>query len=593
MAGFFTIADLRAIWLSACDPLYTQPFTDAGDGGGLEAYNQAFAQYERVSQAIDRTMQSMFVLPHSSQTSEPASGDQFATATLELRRQATFHVPVVFTDRAVSVEERATDWSDDGPVLVLTGRRYYVTGPVVFEPGAMGPLTTSIEAQSAGYSFNNPEVGGINSFVQPGAGQTNARASIVSGNGADILYTANEHATLVPGSVGQYVILSSPMNDGKIRRVISYTGPSTAPVENGGSVGLAQDMVITIAPGLGYLTGEPVYGITTGATGTLLKYNGTTGLCIIQRLTGIFATGDFLVGDTSSVMTPVLGVSTLGCCAALQLGIPLGMWIAGEQVTDGVSGATGTFLYLEDDWAIVSPIGGTFVAGNPVTGAVSTVTLTPIMVGVEPSLVDEAGTVTWRVLRWGDDLGFTAANTESPTGGRLGMLDELGRERQIARHTGEDDDHYRRRIGKLPDVVSPNAIRRAIARFMSPHGWVGEFREVGTAQLPGFFYDVPVSDAPGFSCAWDMDFTARPADRFKVLLDYADFRAYFMVGVPRTGLGEFGFAYDAHPLGFYDIAPLADYYDGSPAGEGAFNQGLWNDVTARKAGGVGFDFYVR
>ena len=75
--------------------------------------------------------------------------------------------------------------------------------------------------------------------------------------------------------------------------------------------------------------------------------------------------------------------------------------------------------------------------------------------------------------------------------------------------------------------------------------------------------------------------------------DYADFRAYFMVGVPRTGLGEFGFAYDAHPLGFYDIAPLADYYDGSPAGEGAFNQGLWNDVTARKAGGVGFDFYVR
>ena len=591
MGGYFTIDDLRAIWLSACDPLYTQPFMDAGDGGGLEAYNQAFAQYERVSQAINRTMQSLFVLPHSSQTSEPASGDQLAVATLEVSRQATFHVPVVFADRAVSVEEQVTDWSEDGPVQVLTGRRYYITGPIVFEPGVTGPLTTAIVAQVPGYSFNNPEPASISQFVQPGAGQSNARASIVSGNGADTLYTANEHATFVPGSIGQYVILSSPMNAGKIRRVSSYSPPSLVPMENGGSVGLAQDMVIMADPGAAYVVGEVVYGSATGAYGTLLSYNFDTGLCVVERKLGIFAVGDWLVGDTSSVFTTIEGISTVGTLVALKLGIPLGMWLAGELVTDTVTGATGTFLYLENDWAILQPLGGTFVAGNPAIGSVSTVTLTPVLVGVEPSLVDEAGVVTWRVLRWADDLGFAASNPASPTGGRLGMLDELGRERQIARHTGEADDSYRRRIGKLPDVVSPNAIRRAIARFMSPHGWVGEFRDVGTAQLPGFFYDVPVSDAPGYSCAWDMDFTARPADRFKVLLDYVDFRAYFMVGVPRTGLGEFGFAYDAHPLGFYDIAPLADYYDGAPVGEGAFNQGLWNDVTARKAGGVGFDFY--
>ena len=588
MAGYFTIADLLAIWQSSVDPLYSQPFLEAGDGGGLEAYDQAFAQYERVSQAIDRSTQALYILPSSAQTSEPASGDALATVQISLSRASAFHVPIVFMACRVGVEEQATDHGEDGPVLVLTGRRYQLGSNVVFEPGNVGPHSAWATAELPGYSYNNPEPGSITQFVQPGAGQNNLRATVAG----DVLYVANEYATVVPGSVGQYVVLTSPMNNGKIRRVVTYAPPGNVPVEHGGAVGLACDVMLTIAAGAAYVVGEAVTDIATGATGVLLYENAATHMVVVQRTQGYFQIGGMLLGETTGVARAIASFDTTGMLAALYFGLPMAKWWAGETITEAVTGATGTYLYFDGSWAIVSPLSGTFVGGHPITGATSGIIMTPTQVGVDPSLVDEAGSVGWRVLRWGEDLGFSCTNAASPTGGRIGMLDELGRERQIPRGNGELDARYRKRISKLPDVVTPNAIRRACARFFTPHGWAVEFREVGTMGFEGLFYDAPAGDAPTYAYAYDMDFTARPTDRFRVWTDYAEFRAFFLIGVPRTGVGEFGIAYDAHPLGFYDVAPLLDFYDGVPGGEGRMNASLWNDLTEKKAGGVGFDFYA-
>ena len=594
MASYFTQADLLAIWQSAVDPLYAQPFLEAGDGGGLEAYTQGFAVMERVSQAIDRTMQAMFILPHSGQTSIPASGDKYAVATVELRREATFHLPIIFPAYQVAVEESAVDWGVDGPESVLTGRRYWISSTVVFESGQSGPITSAIEAQSPGYSWNNPIVGSINTFVQLGAGQYNARATVLNNVGFDTLYSANEYATFVPDSVGQYVIFTSGANDGNIRRITSYVGPSTVPVDHGGAVTLAQDLSMVVSAAAGYMTGEPVSDTTTGATGTLLHYNTVSGLAIVERKQGIFEEGNDLLGDTSGVATAISVIGTRGnCCAFRMPAVVPGAWIPGETLTDFITGGQGTFLRLEGGWAILNPIPGTAPIDpmHPYTGAVSGVTIALGARNPYPALIPESRTASWRILRWGADLGFSITNTVQPAGGALGILDEYGRERKIPRGTGESDNTYRRRLSKLPDVVSPNAIRRAIARFMTPHGWVGSFREVGTLDFPGFFYDIPISDAPDYAAAWDMDYTIRWQDRFRVWTDYTEFRAFFLVGVPRTGMGEFGIAYDSHPTGFYDIAPWPDFYDGTPTDAGAFNVGLWNDITTRKAGGVGFDFY--
>ena len=47
--------------------------------------------------------------------------------------------------------------------------------------------------------------------------------------------------------------------------------------------------------------------------------------------------------------------------------------------------------------------------------------------------------------------------------------------------------------------------------------------------------------------------TPAVANRFHVWLDYASFRGFFMVGVGAQDFGDFGFAYDDHPRGFYDL----------------------------------------
>lgn len=590
MAGYFTQADLQALWESSVDPLYAQPFLEAGDGGGLEAYSQAFAQQERVSQAINNTLQAMFILPSSAQTAEPSGGESYATVDVTFTRELAFHVPVILS-RGLLVEEVVRDHGVDVGVDVPTGRRFVLSTTDVIDSGSIGPCTIEAMAELPGWGYNNPLPDSITKIYQPGAAQTNNLATVVSNPGMDTIYAAPEYSTFIPGHVNQYLVINSTVNDGRIRRIVGYEPPGYFPIEHGGAVKLAQDMTITLAPGTAFLVGEKVSDVVTDARGTLIHYDSVTGTSVVQRASGYFAMGGLLKGETSLAMSPFIDIPMVGMLTALYIGLPLGSWIPGEVVNQAGTGASGIFVRNDGAWSVVLPTSGTFTAGNAVTGVTSTVVLTPSNIGVDPSLVNETRTATWRILRWDTDLGFSVTNVESPVGGRLGMLDELGKERNIARGNGEVDARYRKRVSKLPDVVSPNAIRRACSKFFTPMGWTTEFREVGTVDFPGFFYDVPIQYAPQHSFAWDMDFSIRPADRFKVWLDYAEFRAFFLIGVPKNHLGEYGFAYDSHPTGFYDIGPLDNYYDGSPYLSGGLNQGLWADLYERKAGGVGFDFF--
>ena len=72
--GPLSAADLQAIWESSVDDSYSQPIVLAGEGKGFEVYTQAFAQVERLSQAVDYTTQALYILPWSGQSGEPAAG---------------------------------------------------------------------------------------------------------------------------------------------------------------------------------------------------------------------------------------------------------------------------------------------------------------------------------------------------------------------------------------------------------------------------------------------------------------------------------------------------------------------------------------
>jgi hypothetical protein len=81
--------------------------------------------------------------------------------------------------------------------------------------------------------------------------------------------------------------------------------------------------------------------------------------------------------------------------------------------------------------------------------------------------------------------------------------------------------------------------------------------------------------------------------RWHVYLSQQDFRAYFVVQVPALDYGDFGFAYDVSSQGFYDLTPqYLDFYDGYSVGNAPIYQGVYQQLQATIAGGVGFDLLL-
>lgn len=643
-SGALTIADLQAIWVSAVDPGYSAPFIAAGEGKGLEAYSQAWAQYARVSQAIDTTTQACFILPWSGQTAPSASGGVPATVTLSFSRTKRLDLPMRLGAGQVFFEEQQNDWSTQGSVPVLTGRRFTLQSDVILMPGEMGPITGVAIAESVGYGYNNPRPGSIKVIDQVGNAFYHDRATvkIVPGPTAPTLappnqqinlLTVNEADTFVPQHVGQYVLFVSGANAGIVARITSFQPPqpsATPPV--GSTVQLEPMVVVECFAGIGgtLQAGEQV---TFTNAGTPVG----SGIFVGKRDTGV---------GTHTRLAFVL--------------------------TSGTVSTTNSF------------VGVNSAAGGIVTQILS-----------NPNFVNEApvggvGGATWRILDWFYDLGLTVTNPLSPAGGTLGMLDGIGKDRGINRGPLEADTGYAKRVWQVADVVTPNAVKRALARVMGGYPWC--FREVGSAQLPGIYYDrtgdpngdyydldtirftnggssatvifnepVEYRNARGdvLMRGWcgspsgvigilstvdiirksgagtltnplinqgglippvigpyleGLYFLASGAvinpaiapfvnlgnnKRNSVYLDYTTMRAYFRVGIPRLGMGDFGFAFGVLPAGsvndgdaVYDATNRNNFYDGYAVQAAALALRVYQALNDVKPGGVSFDLYI-
>ena len=533
--GPISAAELQSLWQSVTDSGYWNPLVEAGDGNGFEVHSQSFAQFARVSQAVDTTTQGLYLLPWSGQTDEPASGAAYSTVQLVLVRDSntqvtaysgggflnTYEITLV---EGTVVEEIQVDFSPSGGVPFSTGRRYALIETVGFGPGDLGPITASARAVAAGRGYDNPMPGTLTSFFQPGSSFGGLGASIVPGTTGHSLIASLSADAPIPEMVGQYVYLfdtalseSSP-NTGQIRRVKAYLPASS---DNGGTLLLAPTVVARFNVG-----GTP----------------------------GTFASGETITSDT---------------------------------------GAIGTFVFQSKTHIVFDRVSGSFAAGDIYTGSISAATCTVDSIDQSPDLVAAGAVIEWRVFDWAADFSVSGTNPQSPAGGRLAVLDQIGAERQVFRSSGQTDDQYRRSIATLADTVSPNAISRCVNRVLGPFGYQGWLREVGSSQLPGLFFDGDPADTnPAVAYAYDLDFTTRPEDRYKLLLDYVDFRAFFLVGVPPLGLGEFGAMFDATTSGltnFFDCAPYSAFFDGYPLTAATLYQSVWSAVNAARAGGVGFE----
>lgn len=421
--GPLSRAEIQSVWEGAVDKGYRDPFLAAGEGRGFEVWTQYFAQLERASQAIDVTTQAMYISPWSGQTNPPAAGAANALVTLTITRTKLLDRLLVLGKGLVYVGEQTTDSGEGGGVTVITGRRYVLQTDLVFHPGERGPFTVVAAAEFPGYGFNNPLPGTISYVSQPGSSFTNTAATVTT---APRAASASRPYTAVRIAASVSPDMFVPEHDGQYLQFL--TGA------NAGSIARLTAF------------GPPTPGVVGSSMALELHYSAA-----LTGVVGAFQTGEALSFSVAAFASLVAFSAVTGRMAfVLRNGTPP---VAGVVVTGTTSGATGT-------------ISSVLFATAPIA---------------------EVAAASWKVLDWAADWGLTASNAAKPSGGLAPFLDEIGGERGIGRSPGELDVDYRARVREIADVVSPNAIKRAMNRAFAAYPWT--LREVGSVNFPGFFFD--------------------------------------------------------------------------------------------------------
>jgi hypothetical protein len=456
-------------------------------------------------------------------------------------------------------------------------------------------------------------------YVLPWSGQTGDPASGAAQSVAGLAFSRigplDQELTLVPGTLVEEIAVDF----GDLGGVEVHTGRRyalTALVGVGPGVpGPVAGSAQAEAPGRGYDNPQPGTLVSVVQPGSGLTNGGASvvpGLLghalvvdpdpdvVVPELVGQYV--ELVAGANAGAVRRVArylpanpgvdgGTVVLAPTTVLRFtaGSVVGTFASGEVVEQ--SGWSATVLYATATHLVADRLSGSVALATTATGVGSGATATFDSVDQGPDLVAETGTATWKVLDWAADLGLAVTNPDPPSGGKLAVLDELGAERRVARGAGQDDDGYRERVSTLADVVSPNAVLRAVNRVLAPLGQTGWLREVGLAGLPGLYYDGdPTNADPAVAFAYDLDFDVRPQDRYKLVLSYLEMRAFFLVGLPALDAGDFGCAYDDGPADAYDAAPTpAAFYDGFALTAASFYRTIWQSLDEARAGGVSFD----
>ncbi len=607
--GPLTQDDLAQLWKSVVDPGYSRPFVEQGEGHGYEAFTQGFAQMGRVSQAVDRSFSALFVEPFSGQTNPPASGARRSTVILTFSRASAFAEPVVVDAGVVLVEEQATDFGPSGGEPVLTGRRYRLLSPAVFIPGDPGPLHAPAEAEDYGFGYSNPLPGTLTYLVQPGKDFTNDRGTVHPGVVAHRLLVRPDPDVVIPEHVGQYVELLSGANAGQRRRVVGYEAPTvdTTP-PTGGTVLLAPTTVLRFSLVAGTFTpGEVLEQASTGAQlRVLAQAGGVGGLLVADRIAGTVALGTLCYGVLSGAvcvfdfveLSPDMTAELLTASwRILDWGVDFGL-----SVTNALSPAGGASAILDeigDERGVQRRAGEAGDAGDDTyrervsaladvvsPNALSRTANRILAPYGEAALLREVSYPLFRGFFFDGDA--TSSDPEIAFAYDFDALDVAG-----SGSSGNFIEGERVTQTKTDGTIASG---RACLVYPVPAGLLPQPEPApylgSVAGIFGTFVNGPdivgeTSGAVVNGTVFTGGLVSR--DRWKVLLDYVEFRAFFLMGVPSIGLGDFGFAYDAGAFDAYDSAPYLTFYDGYALTEASIDRGIWNALWAARAGGVGFD----
>jgi len=627
--GALTVDELLASFEAATDRAYNRPLLDAGDGEGLEAWSQLLWQLARASRAVDVTTQALFILPSSAQTNPPAAGAARALVTLTLARTKRLNLPLVIGAGEVFFEEEAVDMGVDGAEPYLTGRRYTLVDDFVFHAGDAGPFDVPAISEGAGYGPNNPMPRSIRVVAQPGAGFTNNLA-IVSTIGplapsptatsAQVFVQAdNEPDMFVPEHVGQYVLQTAGTNAGNVGRVRSFTAPDLTVAPIIGSkvqVELTQAFEATVFAG----TFTPGETIKFAAALTFGRVVGTRVVAGKLRVTfvllsgGPFATGNAVLGTlsgaTATVATPIfqqLYVAEPLATASWRVmdwGQELGL-----TVTNALAPSGGLIDFLdalgeerglpravsEDDETYRQRISQ---VADVVTPNAIRRTLNRVM-GAYPWCFREVGLSA--LPGW-----FFDGDNSAVGGLKVTTLSEANKidayDTDVVLFTGTLASGTFVGTPTQPDESEAVVLENAVSHDVILRGYFGRLtggvltfiRKDGF--VPTSFTGLRIRGLRSGAIFNAITLATAPSTaitrRFRVVLSYDQFRAFFLVGVPRFGFGEFGFPYDVGTHSAYDAAPYLVFFDGYAVTAAAFYQRIWQAIESVKAAGVGFELYI-
>lgn len=586
--GPLTQQELFDVWASVTDDRYSRPLIENPDSG-IEAVEQAHAQFERASTMVDRSTQAMFILAHSSQTDDPASGERYARATLTVTRTKEFTHAITFAAGDVVVLHVADDFSKDGSIEVETGRKYLVEQDLTFVPGEAGPKELLVVAERPGYGYNLPFPGTLRRIEQLGVGHSNINASVVPGIGTHHLIVKPNPDVVTPAHVGQQVVFETGSNAGKVRRVAGYIGPGAS---DGGTAVLASTVILVVSGVVGSFTlNEEIEEATTLARGRFKAFG--TERMVLEVISGTFAGGGLAITGIASGSVAIC--ETVEDDGYLVAETETASWkIADYSVDLG-------FVVTNEE----SPEGGK----SPMLDELGEERNIPRAPGEEDAeyrkrVATPADTISPGAVK-------RAANRVLAPIGSAVCFREVGDIPGLFPGVFFDAPMVGQNIGYGYDMVNtistsfpfPGYIQDEVVtqaggyRARAAGALVGGVFVLGTLITIEGEYDPTqpvVGETSGTSTLIGAAvYLASPYHRFQLAMDYTEFRAFFLLGVPPPTLGDFGIPFDAlAATNAFDAFPYYAFFDGFPVTSHVLYRSIWQEVMKIKAGGVGFDLYI-
>lgn len=644
--GALSRDELMALWQSVTDEEFARPMLEqAEDPEAVEdgvlaiaAYEQAAEQLAAVSSAIERNTQAMFILPHSQQTDDPAAGAQYARTYLNITRDALFEVPLVFRAGDIVFEHLAADYSKDGTIEVSTGRVYVLETSGVLGAGNPGPLQLNVVAANPGYGYNRPLEGTIKRIVQPGVGFVNGGASVQNNPGTSNRIIASSFPDVpITDHIGQYLQITGGANAGRVLRIIGIENPDPA-VPHGGVFNVAAEALLFVNSLTGSFSyGDRIIQPLSGAEGQFLGIYGQR--MLVLRTKGVFTGTDPIeseFGATAAVLrkevsellieenyacswrvadwnldlhvsvtnpfSPAGGVAGYLDELGNERGLPrlaneddeayrLRVSVPADVVTPGAVLRTGNAILEPYDESIcLREVGRPTFAGMFFDGAPNNAPFAYDLDLVEMTMVGgnqpnslfaffDAGPAGF----FDSPTPYTLLNffsTTSPVSG-------LG--------TGNAPEGFI--PGERVSSVDANGIiTTGIAQFdYAAAGSVAQvFRGVVRVRGPGFQVGRLLR---GHVSGWQQEMQTvgpgvRPEHRWNVWLSLREFRGFFVVGVPRLALQDFGIFFDNGPHNAFDTNVVNNAFDGAALGTNSLYARLYHAIDGVRPAGIPFDLYI-